>query len=129
MEDNSVSHPSHYTSGFEAVPPECIRVAEQLMFRPGNAFKYVWRSGMKGGEEAAIQDLEKALQYLTFINDIDYTVGAEFETYTCAKIAFRAIKDDGSWKYSVLKLIVRCQYDLAAEAIEEEIKRIKNDKD
>lgn len=128
MEDNIISHPSHYTSGFEPVPPECIRVAELMMFRPGNAFKYVWRAGLKEGEVGRRRDLEKALQYLTFILFEDSPLVEEFDN-SRAYIAFRAIKNDGSWKYRVLTLIVKCQYLVAADAIKEELERIKNGTD
>lgn len=128
MEDNIISHPSHYTSCFEPVAPECIKVAELMMFRPGNAFKYIWRAGLKEGDAGRLKDLEKALQYLSFINDADYVMADEYGN-TKARIAFRAIKDDGSWKYSMLKLIVNCQYLEAAEEIAKEIERVKDGKD
>ena len=132
-EDSAVSHPQHYTTGFEPVPPECIRVAELMMFRPGNAFKYIWRAGLKEGEVGRLRDLEKALQYLGFIT-FEYTTpdecyNADEYDNTKARIAFRAIKDDGSWKYSTLKLIVNCQYLDAAAEIAKEIERLKDGKD
>ena len=53
-----VNHPPHYTSHPSGV--ECIEITKHMMFMPGNAFKYVWRYGLKGGT----QDLEKALWYM-----------------------------------------------------------------
>lgn len=62
MSDN-VNHPTHYTYG----PIECIDAIRAALtdeeFRgycKGNAMKYVWREGLKGGDE----DIEKAVWYL-----------------------------------------------------------------
>lgn len=68
MSDN-VNHPTHYNSG----QYECIDVmldvfgAEALRhFCLLNAFKYIWRSERKGGEE----DLEKASYYLQVMKEL-----------------------------------------------------------
>lgn len=61
MTDN-VNHPKHYTSHPSGV--ECIDVAEHMNFSRGNALKYLWRAGEKGGTEKEIEDLEKARWYL-----------------------------------------------------------------
>ncbi|MBX7271096.1 DUF3310 domain-containing protein [Pseudomonas chloritidismutans] len=53
-----VNHPPHYTGHPSGV--ECIEVAELLPFTLGNAFKYVFRHGQKGG----LEDLRKAHWYL-----------------------------------------------------------------
>jgi hypothetical protein len=53
-----VDHPPHYTSHPSGV--ECIEIAEHMDFNTGNAFKYVWRAGLKDGKIA----LEKALWYV-----------------------------------------------------------------
>jgi len=57
-----VSHPSHYTQHPSGV--ECIAIAKHMNFCLGNAIKYIWRAGLKS--DNAIQDLEKARQYLDF---------------------------------------------------------------
>lgn len=54
-----VNHPNHYTSHPSGV--ECIDIAEYMSFNLGNAVKYIWRAGMKGG---ATEDLEKARFYI-----------------------------------------------------------------
>ena len=54
-----VNHPSHYTSDPSGV--ECITVVEHRTFNVGNAMKYLWRAGLKGG---AIEDLKKARWYV-----------------------------------------------------------------
>lgn len=63
MNDN-VNHPSHYTTGFEGSALECFDIAMHLPFVLGNAFKYVWRAGKKGGKDKAIEDLRKAQWYI-----------------------------------------------------------------
>lgn len=56
-----VHHPSHYTSNPSGV--ECIEITRHLNFNLGNAVKYIWRCGLKEGEDE-IQGLEKAIWYL-----------------------------------------------------------------
>lgn len=67
--NDSVSHPSHYTYG----KIECIDFIfdKDLNFALGNAIKYIVRAGHKSSEgmsddDKAIQDLEKAKQYIDF---------------------------------------------------------------
>ena len=62
-DSNSVNHPSHYNQG----KYECIEVMVETFGREAvrnfcllNAFKYVWRTGEKNGDE----DIEKAIWYL-----------------------------------------------------------------
>lgn len=55
---DNVNHPSHYTQ----YPVEAIDIIEGMTFPTlSNAFKYVWRAGMKGEWK---EDLEKAEWYL-----------------------------------------------------------------
>ena len=54
----AINHPPHYTSHGSGI--EAIDVCAHMGFNLGNAFKYVWRAGLKGD---ARQDLEKALWY------------------------------------------------------------------
>lgn len=56
-----VDHPKHYNSHPSGV--ECIDVVRHMNFNVGSAMKYLWRSGIKPGEDD-IQDLEKAIWYL-----------------------------------------------------------------
>ena len=55
-----VNHPSHYTQ----FGVEIIDVTEHLNFCRGNTVKYIARAGLKN-PEAELEDLEKALWYLT----------------------------------------------------------------
>lgn len=69
-ECDPVNHPSHYTSqGIYCrncgEPIECIDVIESMTLNRGNSIKYVWRAGAKGGSEKIIEDLEKAVWYLS----------------------------------------------------------------
>lgn len=58
----SVTNPSHYRNHLSGV--ECIDVVRHLPFNVGNAIKYLWRAGDKGGPEKLREDLEKALWYI-----------------------------------------------------------------
>lgn len=57
-----VDHPAHYTAHPSGV--ECIQVTEAFNFCRGNAIKYIWRAGEKGGAEKEIEDLRKARWYI-----------------------------------------------------------------
>lgn len=63
MPNDPVDHPDHYTSHPSGV--ECIDVTEHMNFNRGNAVKYIWRAGSKGGPEKEIEDLKKAAWYIT----------------------------------------------------------------
>lgn len=54
-----VNHPQHYTLHPSGV--ECIQITRHFNFNLGNAIKYIWRAGLKGGK---MEDLQKACWYL-----------------------------------------------------------------
>lgn len=56
-----VNHPPHYTNGPNLGKLECLDITRWMPFTLGNAFKYVWRAGLKGN---AKEDFEKAKFYL-----------------------------------------------------------------
>ncbi len=58
---NNVKQPKHYTSHPSGI--ECKEITSHMCFNLGNAFKYIWRCDLKSN---AIEDLEKAVQYLDF---------------------------------------------------------------
>lgn len=63
---SAVKHPHHYNvhpSGVEA-----IDIVQHFNFNLGNVIKYVWRTGLKHGDEGAakIHELKKAREYLDF---------------------------------------------------------------
>lgn len=69
IEDNKVSHPSHYTWLKEKCGIEVIDITRWLDFDTGNAVKYLLRAGHKSEEgmtnkEKTIQDLKKAVWYI-----------------------------------------------------------------
>lgn len=59
VEQDAVNHPQHYTSHPSGV--ECIAIVEHYGFNLGNAIKYIWRAGLKGG---LLEDLKKARWYI-----------------------------------------------------------------
>lgn len=61
MKHDPVNHPSHYTSHPSGV--ECITITEHMNFNLGNALKYIWRAGLKGGH-TQLEDLMKGRWYL-----------------------------------------------------------------
>ena len=61
-----INHPEHYTA-YTADGIECIDAIEAALtpeqfigYCRGNALKYLWRTGRKGG----VEDLQKAIWYL-----------------------------------------------------------------
>ncbi|MFD5069168.1 DUF3310 domain-containing protein [Streptomyces sp. NPDC058369] len=59
-----VNHPSHYADGWSN-GAEVIDITEHLNFNRGNAVKYLSRAGKKGGPEKELEDLQKALWYVS----------------------------------------------------------------
>jgi hypothetical protein len=58
---DQVYHPTHYTTDPSGV--ECIQITRHRNFNIGNAFKYLWRAGIKN-ENTHIEDLKKAIFYI-----------------------------------------------------------------
>lgn len=61
MTNDAVEHPSHYTSDPSGV--ECIAITRHRNFNVGNAFKYLWRAGLKD-DAKQVEDLRKAVWYI-----------------------------------------------------------------
>lgn len=64
---SSVDHPKWYNSHPSGI--ECIEIARHYPFAIGNAFKYLWRAGLKKDPSLAddikeIEDLKKAIWYI-----------------------------------------------------------------
>lgn len=62
-----VNHPKWYNKHPSGI--ECIEIARHYCFSIGNAFKYLWRAGLKNEEgiediDKEIEDLEKAIWYI-----------------------------------------------------------------
>jgi hypothetical protein len=62
MSSNMVTNPPHYTAHPSGI--ECIEITRHFSFNLGNAIKYIWRAGLKGGEAKALEDLKKAAWYI-----------------------------------------------------------------
>ena len=73
----SVTNPSHYRSHPSGV--ECIDVIRHTPFNIGNAIKYLWRAGDKGGPEKLREDLEKSLWYIQ--DSIDYPSASSYSQH------------------------------------------------
>jgi len=58
---DQVNHPEHYTSDPSGI--ECIQITRHRNFNIGNAFKYLWRAGLKN-EDRHVEDLKKAIFYI-----------------------------------------------------------------
>lgn len=58
---DAVNHPPHY-NWHPTI--ECLEVVREFNYNKGNAIKYVWRAGHKGGPQGEIEDIDKAIQYL-----------------------------------------------------------------
>lgn len=63
--DMSKTRPKHYQVGGGKHEPYKVIRDWGLNFNLGNAVKYISRAGLKNGE-TAIDDLQKALQYIQF---------------------------------------------------------------
>ena len=64
---SNVDHPKWYNSHPSGI--ECIEIARHYPFAIGNAFKYLWRAGLKKDPSLAddikeIEDLKKAIWYI-----------------------------------------------------------------
>lgn len=59
--NDAVNHPSHYNADPSGI--ECIEIVRHRNFNIGNAFKYLWRAGLKDGSED-VEDLKKAIWYI-----------------------------------------------------------------
>jgi hypothetical protein len=58
----AINSPKHYDliGGVD-----CIDFLEHFSFNCGTTMKYIWRAGKKGGPEKELEDLKKALWYLS----------------------------------------------------------------
>lgn len=70
-EADNVNHPSHYTQGgIECIDAMIAAFDKEVVsnFCLCNAFKYIWRTKHKNGEE----DIDKALWYLDKYKELKY---------------------------------------------------------
>ena len=114
MENDNVNHPKHYQNGL-TVEVECIMFSRHLGFALGNAFKYVWRAGMKDDIK---QDIQKALWYLDDANAWNVKISkAEF-------IEFLPKYDNLGWKYNILRYILQGDIEMAQSLLYSKLKHL-----
>lgn len=93
---DSINHPPHY-AGID-VTIECIDLTRHLNFQLGNAIKYLWRAGKKGGKEQEIEDFKKSAWYLQDYLDhpglVSNSDAAAEIAWLCFKNQIPAQKDD-----------------------------------
>ena len=58
---DAVQYPKHYVSDPSGI--ESIQITRHRNFNIGNAMKYLWRAGLKDGEDE-LKDLKKAIWYI-----------------------------------------------------------------
>ena len=126
METNSindaVNHPRHYTEGFAPVTIECIDITRHMPFTVGNAFKYVWRAGKKGGPEKTLEDLRKALWYIR-----DAVQNECIADYPAAFAVFSLIPKEDTFRWRALHHLANRLPCAAERTIEEWIEEVEND--
>ena len=121
MNDN-INHPAHYTGVTAGI--ECIDVARYLNFRLGNALKYVWRAGKKGGCALELEDLKKALWYLqdsiqNGYNDFDKC------DHVAEEITQIVTRDEDTLKANVLRNIAAQRVLAAANGVRQMIEELE----
>lgn len=125
METNStndaVNHPRHYTEGFAPVTIECIDITRHMPFTVGNAFKYVWRAGKKGGPEKTLEDLRKALWYIR-----DAVQHDRIADYPAALAVFNLIPREDTFRWRALRHLVNRRMSAAERSVEEWIEEVEN---
>lgn len=57
-----VRHPAHYEQAGLQMTDVILKLRKCFLI--GNALKYLWRAGVKGGKAKEIEDLEKAVWYV-----------------------------------------------------------------
>ena len=119
MNDN-VNHPAHYAPKFKTKQIECIDITRHLPFSLGNAFKYVWRAGDKGGKNKGLEDLDKAVFYL---KDADGFVPHQYRE---AMLIFRMLEEEDTPRYWALSAIISENVSAAVRHIDELRKELEN---
>lgn len=105
--EDIINHPSHYTSHPSGI--ECLEITRKLPFSLGNAIKYLWRAGLKGGAEKRIEDWKKAEFYL---QDHQNNIGRVFETFNLHLIIARfhswvkTTREEVTWEDCVIDLVL-----------------------
>lgn len=115
MRNDDINHPKHY-AGYPA-SIECIDITRHLNFQLGNAVKYIWRAGKKGGLEKEIEDLKKAEWYLEDRRNAPGPGGNE----GVARLIFSLIPRrafDSPLRHSLIEDVLYGRLDEARESLE-----------
>ena len=111
----SVTNPSHYRSHPSGV--ECIDIVRHLPFNVGNAIKYLWRAGDKGGPEKLREDLEKALWYTK--DSIDHPSASTYsQLVDYEQLAKWNRVESKTQRGRIIVLIIFCFAELAKQELE-----------
>lgn len=125
---DNVNNPAHYVKGFAPVNIECIDITRWMPFTQGNAFKYVWRAGKKGGINKAIEDLDKAIWYLNDAQSATPIGGAPpTGTTNTAQAIFWLLPYQQSHRFRALAFILQGAYHGAYQDALDEIDKLKKE--
>lgn len=116
MTPDIINHPPHYAGLPASV--ECIDITRHLPFSLGNAVKYLWRAGKKGGSKhKQAEDLRKAVWYIRDFIDhpIKFDSSAAIAVASLIKVDQQ---DDCMWSIinstNLLYLIMSIDKDIAS---------------
>lgn len=124
VEYDNVNNPAHYQGIVAIIQP--VAITRELPGPLSNAVKYIWRAGRKGDKAKGIEDLEKALWYLSDWQDNGYPV----DTRT-ARAIWRLIPCGafGGTRYMALDYILGENWFHAERVINELIQGIREGAD
>ena len=123
MKQDNVNHPKHYEALFFMKELECIDLTSLMSFNVGNAFKYVWRYGLKGDSEKAKEDLNKAIWYLNQF----YDPSEDCTNHNMLMMIWRFVLPPADIdsiryrKYNILTAIIEGNYHTARVWIEKDL--------
>lgn len=116
-----INQPIHYSGKeFPVREIKCDDIARFMPFNLGNAFKYVWRAGLKSGNPAE-KDFKKALWYLDNVDPHKYP---DYQIAVAIFDLIDPIKSNHT-KYNILSRIVRADICAAEEQIKEILSNIQ----
>lgn len=123
MKNESVNHPKHYSNGY-TTEVECNMFKRVLPLGLSDAFKYVWRAGIKPDNPES-QDLSKALWYLDDIRELYYICDTVSDNmYIRNLINFLPKSSLPLWKYYTLRCILEGNVEKAYGYIETQLRKL-----
>lgn len=121
MKCEEVNHPKHYQNGL-TVEVECNMFKRMLPSGMSDAFKYVWRAGMKDDIE---QDIQKALWYL---DDMQLNAPmirmVQENPYIHNLVNFLPNCSELRWKYNILRYILQGDIEMAQSLLYDKLKQL-----